>query len=192
VLFDEPLSNLDAKLRDQVRREIRSLQQELGFTTIYVTHDQAEALAMSDQVVVMRGGRIDQIGAPEDVYQRPDTAFVADFIGAANLLPFERNGPGTVATALGELRVTDEPSPDMRYLCWRPEDARIAGAGTDNLIRAAVRERAFQGAYTEMHVQVGRAPDQRLHVPGGTPLTDGEIEFRLPPEKIRFVRGTPE
>jgi ABC-type Fe3+/spermidine/putrescine transport system ATPase subunit len=192
VLFDEPLSNLDAKLRDQVRREIRGLQRELGFTTVYVTHDQAEALAMSDRVVVMRRGRIDQIGAPEDVYQRPETAFVADFIGAANLLPFERNGPGTVATALGELRVTDEPSPDMRYLCWRPEDARIGTAGDDNVVRAAIRECAYQGAYTEMHVQVGTAPDQRLHVPGGTPLTNGEIEFRLPPEKIRFVRGAPE
>jgi ABC-type sulfate/molybdate transport systems ATPase subunit len=71
VLFDEPLSNLDAKLRDQVRREIRNLQKEIGFTAVYVTHDQAEALSMSDRVVVMRGGRIDQIGAPEEVYENP-------------------------------------------------------------------------------------------------------------------------
>ncbi len=87
LLFDEPLSNLDAKLRRRVRAEIRTLQQQLGITSLYVTHDQAEALALSDVVVVMNEGRVEQVGTPEEVYRRPRTRFVADFIGEANLLP---------------------------------------------------------------------------------------------------------
>ncbi len=87
LLFDEPLSNLDAKLRKRVRAEIRELQQRLGITTIYVTHDQAEALALSDVIVVMNQGRVEQIGTPVELYRRPASRFVADFIGEANLLP---------------------------------------------------------------------------------------------------------
>jgi len=87
LLFDEPLSNLDAKLRKYVRAEIRELQQRLGITSIYVTHDQTEALALSDVIVVMKQGRVEQVGTPRDLYERPATRFVADFIGEANLLP---------------------------------------------------------------------------------------------------------
>ena len=87
LLFDEPLSNLDAKLRKYVRAEIRELQQRLGITSIYVTHDQTEALALSDVIVVMNQGRVEQVGTPRDLYERPATRFVADFIGEANLLP---------------------------------------------------------------------------------------------------------
>lgn len=87
LLLDEPLSNLDAKLRDEMRDEIRSIQQEIGITTIFVTHDQVEALTMSDRVVVMSDGAIEQIGTPEHIYERPATKFVADFIGRANFFP---------------------------------------------------------------------------------------------------------
>lgn len=87
LLFDEPLSNLDAKLRVALRSEIRQLQQRLGITSLYVTHDQAEAMSLSDRVVVMNGGRIEQVGAPAEVYRRPASRFVADFIGQANFLP---------------------------------------------------------------------------------------------------------
>ncbi len=192
VLFDEPLSNLDAKLRDSVRREIRALQREFGFTGIYVTHDQSEALAMSDQVVVMRAGEIEQIGGPEEVYARPRTAFVADFIGAANLLPYRANGAeGRVETALGDLAVDDRPPASQGYLCWRPEDAELAAVAGENLIRAQVSERAFQGAYTELHVAAGSAPEQRLHLPGRAAAPGEEIAFHLPPAKIRFVEGAP-
>ena len=89
LLFDEPLSNLDAKLRRQVREDIRSIQQELGLTVVYVTHDQEEALAVSDVIVVMRNAAIAQIGTPRDLYDAPVDAFVADFIGEANLIPCE-------------------------------------------------------------------------------------------------------
>ena len=87
LLFDEPLSNLDAKLRRQVREEIREIQQNLGLTVVYVTHDQEEALAVSDEIVVMRNAAIAQIGQPRDLYDAPASRFVADFIGEANLLP---------------------------------------------------------------------------------------------------------
>ncbi len=87
LLLDEPLSNLDAKLRSQLRAELRSFQQKFGVTTIYVTHDQGEALAMSDTIVVMNRGRIEQIGSPSEIYDSPATRFVADFVGSANLIP---------------------------------------------------------------------------------------------------------
>ena len=86
LLFDEPLSNLDAKLRVQMRVELRELQKRLGITALYVTHDQEEALAISDRVIVMNAGRIEQIGTPEDIYRHPRTAFVADFVGNANIV----------------------------------------------------------------------------------------------------------
>jgi iron(III) transport system ATP-binding protein len=93
LLFDEPLSNLDAKLRAEMRVELRELQKRLGITSLYVTHDQEEALAISDRVIVMRDGRIEQIGAPEQIYGQPCNRFVADFVGCANLIPGHlRNG----------------------------------------------------------------------------------------------------
>ncbi|MEO1607527.1 MAG: ABC transporter ATP-binding protein [Pseudomonadota bacterium] len=189
VLFDEPLSNLDAKLRDQVRREIRGLQKEFGFTAIYVTHDQSEALSMSDRVVVMRNGRIDQIGTPEDVYNRPTTAFVADFIGAANMLPFEKGANGYVTTPIGTLAVNDAPDASASYLVWRPEDAEPCAPDDQGAITAEMVERAYQGAYTELHVRVGSSPEQRLHLPHANMPTDTRISFRLPPDRLRFVTG---
>ncbi len=100
LLFDEPLSNLDAKLRVVMRDEIRKVQKEVGITAVYVTHDQSEAMAMSDKVVVMNEGRIEQIGTPEEIYQKPRTKFVADFIGVANFVETEvvdvHNGEASV------------------------------------------------------------------------------------------------
>jgi ABC-type Fe3+/spermidine/putrescine transport system ATPase subunit len=113
LLLDEPLSNLDAKIRVQVRAEIRTLQQELGITTVYVTHDQEEALSLSDRVAVMREGRVLQLGPPREIYERPRTRFVADFVGANNLVAgrvIEATGDGvTVETALGPFRAWSPP-----------------------------------------------------------------------------------
>jgi len=94
VLFDEPLSNLDAKLRAEMRVELRELQRRLDITSLYVTHDQEEALAISDRVIVMNAGRIEQIGSPEDIYDRPGSRFVADFVGSANMIPGKITGSG--------------------------------------------------------------------------------------------------
>src|ERR1700758_4200631 len=99
LMFDEPLSNLDFKLRIQMREELRNLQRRLGKTSIYVTHDQTEALALSDRIAVLSNGRIEQIGTPSDIYERPATAFVAEFIGSSNLFPARivaRNGRDTM------------------------------------------------------------------------------------------------
>jgi sn-glycerol 3-phosphate transport system ATP-binding protein len=109
-LMDEPLSNLDAQLRGEMRREIRALQQRLGITMVYVTHDQTEAMTMADRVVLLRNGRIEQVGSPEELYERPATAFTASFIGAPPMNLMKLNG-GDVLTGV------------------RPEDMRIAATG---------------------------------------------------------------
>jgi len=101
LLFDEPLSNLDAKLRTEMRVELRELQRRLDITSVYVTHDQEEALAISDRVIVMNHGKIEQIGSPETIYNRPESIFVADFVGAANLIKGSLKSPGTFETIGG-------------------------------------------------------------------------------------------
>ncbi len=137
LLLDEPLSNLDAKIRIQVRAEIRRLQQELGITTVYVTHDQEEALSLSDRVAVMRDGHVLQVGPPKELYERPRTRFVADFVGTNNLVPGEVQGGASggdlvVSTALGPLRAVASGAVGGRcVLAVRPENVALdAAAGT--------------------------------------------------------------
>ncbi|GAU81648.1 sn-glycerol-3-phosphate import ATP-binding protein UgpC [Bosea sp. BIWAKO-01] len=134
-LFDEPLSNLDAKLRVQMRVEIKKLQRALGVTAIYVTHDQVEAMTLSDKLVVMNGGQVEQIGVPAEVYRKPASRFVATFIGSPpmNLLPAAIDGPGIVALgdALLEARdlKQDLASGTKVEVGLRPEDIEIASEG---------------------------------------------------------------
>ena len=136
LLFDEPLSNLDARLRDQMRGELRRVQQQLGVTSVYVTHDQTEAMAMSDRIVVMSNGRIQQVGNPVEIYRRPVSLFVADFIGKAVVIDCSvvRRGDGDVTLALlgDEVTVVD-PSPDGEPLTAvvRPEDVHVRAAAGD-------------------------------------------------------------
>jgi len=156
LLLDEPLSNLDAKIRVQVRQEIRKLQKELGITTMYVTHDQEEALTLSDRIAVFNQGKIFQIGPPKALYERPANRFVADFIGINNLID------GTVAavstderqlrakTAIGELSaVLDDRlhAGDQCILCVRPENARVNGeAGSEhNRVKGQITFAAYLG-----------------------------------------------
>jgi sn-glycerol 3-phosphate transport system ATP-binding protein len=134
-LFDEPLSNLDAKLRVQMRVEIKRLQRALGVTSVYVTHDQVEAMTLSDKLVVMNAGRIEQIGTPADVYRRPATRFVATFIGSPpmNIMEGIVEGDGLVLVAGSLLPVTDMApglKPDSRvHVGIRPEDVRVSADG---------------------------------------------------------------
>ncbi len=131
-LFDEPLSNLDAKLRASMRLEIKKLHRSLGVTTVYVTHDQIEAMTLADRVVVMNGGNIDQIGSPEEVYHAPRTLFVAGFIGSPtmNLLPARSNGNSTLSVAGQTLNVASRftPPDEDRDLVFgiRPEDITLS------------------------------------------------------------------
>jgi iron(III) transport system ATP-binding protein len=147
LLFDEPLSNLDAKLRRRVRQDIRDLQQRLGITSVYVTHDQEEALAISDTIVVMHQGKVQQTGTPFELYTRPVNRFVADFIGSASFLPGQYDGR--------ELRVGDyrllheqEVSPGEVSVMVRPEAVRLAPGEAG--LRATVRAFSYLGLATEV------------------------------------------
>jgi ABC-type Fe3+/spermidine/putrescine transport system ATPase subunit len=161
LLFDEPLSNLDAKLRAEMRLEIKELQRALGITSVYVTHDLEEALAISDRIVVMRDGAIEQAGTPAEIYDLPRNPFVADFVGSANLIEGrprpELAGPGLVAletaggaivhgTAYGR-RPGDRMCLSVRTVHVRLSRERPAGAV--NVWPATVRRRVFQGDFTQ-------------------------------------------
>ncbi|WP_023639658.1 ABC transporter ATP-binding protein [Dickeya zeae] len=201
MLFDEPLSNLDARLREQLRLQIRTLQRKQGFTAVYVTHDQAEALAMSDKVMVMHGGSIIQAGTPQDIYQRPVNRFVADFIGTANIMVGtvmsrdELCGHYRVATPLGELVVASDEPPirDRLYLCWRPENASLLSmsATGQNIFSLRVKRHTFLGNLTDIE---GSPTDSdmtcyRIQLLGYQPLLEGETyTFSLPPDALRFLR----
>jgi putative spermidine/putrescine transport system ATP-binding protein len=177
VLFDEPLSNLDAKLRDQVRTEIRALQREIGFTAIYVTHDQAEALALSDTVCLLNKGVIEQEGAPRDIYFRPRTRFVADFIGAANLHTGKLAG-GNMRVPFGVLK-SSQCDAASATVCWRPEAARLGG----DLV-GTVSSVAFQGAYVDAFVTAGDET-VRLQLPGHHEISIGDtIDFSVSPADV--------
>ncbi len=187
-LFDEPLSNLDAKLRVQMRVEIKRLQRELGVTSIYVTHDQVEAMTLSDQLVVMNAGRVEQIGKPIDVYQRPATTFVAAFIGSPpmNMLQGEIRGGQVV---VGDLKVTAPGLPagleDGRKVIMglRPEDVTVADARDRSLtmdvdfVEELGATRLLHGAFAGQTVV--------LQVPTSHAATgSGRIGFSAPPEAI--------
>jgi iron(III) transport system ATP-binding protein len=152
LLFDEPLSNLDAKLRRRVREEIRELQQSLRLTVLYVTHDQEEALAVSDRIIVMNGGRIAQQGAPQALYEAPESRFLADFIGDANLVDGElTHHGGNAAFAAGGVTVP-VPATGLRSglvtLAVRPHRLRVVGAG-QGLLPGVIKRGAYLGSRVE-------------------------------------------
>jgi len=195
-LLDEPLSALDANLREELQVELRLLQQKLGITTIMVTHDKREAMTMSDLVVVMREGRIEQIGEPLEVYRRPASAFVARFIGTTNLLSGRTRGPGAVTVRGREFTVAggDDLGTDGEMLfSVRPEDARILGRdSTDaNTLPGTVVFVRDLGELFECYVDCGLdenvivagSPRDRGHVDQGD-----EVAVLFPPESCVPVR----
>ncbi|WP_067322455.1 ABC transporter ATP-binding protein [Streptobacillus felis] len=158
LLFDEPLSNLDAKLRLHMRDEIRKLQQEVGITSIYVTHDQAEAMALSDKIVIMKDGKIAQVGSPQEIYQKPNSEFVAKFIGRANILDakiIENRDNSTLISILGEEYLVNEkvdytPGTDVKVVI-RPESIKF----TENKHTLEVSKSIFMGENHEYEVKNG-------------------------------------
>ena len=151
LLFDEPLSNLDAKLRRQVREDIREIQQKLGVTTIYVTHDQEEALAISDKVIVMNKAVIAQEGSPKDLYNFPKNKFVANFIGDANDVTAEiiNKQSNTYYLKLAEMNVKIEINKDLNdkvSLALRPEKIKINRTNNENCIHASIKSASFVGS----------------------------------------------
>jgi len=154
LLLDEPLSALDARVRVRLRGEIRSLQQRVGITTILVTHDQEEALSMADRIVVMKEGEIEQIGTPDEVYTRPATPFVADFVGKTNLLPATPAGGGGVQVGRQRFACTvnGAAGEGKLRLFFRPEDVVVRGvdAATTNSAAATVERVEFLGAFSRV------------------------------------------
>jgi spermidine/putrescine ABC transporter ATP-binding subunit len=205
LLFDEPLSNLDLKLRVQMRYELRDLQKRLGKTAVYVTHDQTEALALSDRIAVLSQGRIEQIGTPSIIYERPASAFVADFIGSSNLLQARVRGSGAGAGTAMETehglvltvpRVADVSGATVTLLL-RPERFQMATGGDGHAIAAnrftaRVRDVTYLGE--DLHLRVLAAESQpllvsiknskgtRAIVPGAT------IDLAIDPEDIHVLR----
>jgi iron(III) transport system ATP-binding protein len=166
LLLDEPLSALDARVRARLRHEVKGLQRRLGITTIMVTHDQEEALTMADRIVVMNHGSIEQVGTPREIYGRPSTPFVADFVGTMNFLSGEIAAPGAVML---EGRPVDcdtgaLPVGGKVQLCLRPEDVRVrgVGVGTSNAFHATIAEMEFLGAFCRATLVLSDGSGQQL------------------------------
>ena len=157
-LLDEPLSNLDAKLRGEVGAEIRELQNRLGLTTLMVTHDQDEALAMADRLLVMENGRMRQLGTAEELYERPANLFVAGFVGRCNLLPGAVDGPGRFRLRDGTVLPCATGSTGTGVLVVRPERVEVHPGGEGDGAPATLRSVTYLGATTEFRMELGGAP----------------------------------
>ncbi len=168
LLLDEPLSALDAKIRVHLRGELRAIQRDLGVTTVYVTHDQEEALSLSDRVVLMKDGAIEQVGSPEELYRRPQTAYAASFVGTANRLPATIEDPVEGSLRLGPLTLSLGPMAPLEaakggekvQVMLRPESLRLEAAegkedrGGDLVLQGILRERHFQGSTVRSSVEL--------------------------------------
>jgi len=201
LLFDEPLSNLDAKLRERMRHEIRELQQRLEITTVFVTHDQTEALAMSDVVAVMEGGRILSMGSPRDIYARPDNRFVADFVGMTNILRGQAagnpspDGTGQVELAFGKLRcrfVDGIRAGDRVDVLIRPENISVTSGppeSADNNWQAAVESVTFLGECQDSIVKL-QGQRMRIRVHPALELQVGQDVFlEIHPHRCSAIRA---
>ena len=192
VLFDEPLSNLDAKLRAEMRVELRDLQRRLDITSVYVTHDQEEALAISDQVIVMNVGSIEQIGTPEEIYNRPQSRFVADFVGSANILKGRLTGADTFEAEGGaKLRINAATTArgGAGEVAVRTAYIDLIARPGDNQLLGTVRQRMFHGDFVQYIVEcicgrlIVRRPPTNL-LDEGAPVT-----LSFSPEHTVLLRG---
>jgi ABC-type Fe3+/spermidine/putrescine transport system ATPase subunit len=201
LLLDEPLSNLDAKLRESLRWELRSLQQRLGMTFIYVTHDQDEALSLSDWVAVMNAGKVEQAGTPWEIYYHPTTSFLADFVGAVNLVPStvrevkDRSATVSLGSVTAPVRVPEGmtlSTGEQVRLCIRPESLtlRAPSASGDGqvMVPAMVARRAFLGDLMRYWVTVdGREWIVDQPDPGAAANFDGAVQIAIRPERIHVI-----
>jgi iron(III) transport system ATP-binding protein len=163
LLLDEPLSNLDANLRAEMRFEIRRLHDQFQYTSVYVTHDQVEAMTMADRIVVMNGGRIEQIGTPEEVYERPNSAFVARFIGGSNVLTVRHVGDRSVEISGHTLEIGNGDfagAGRTMAICVKTHDLELlpspTSVSTNNIVPGVVRGQAYLGSHRDYIVDVGQ------------------------------------
>jgi iron(III) transport system ATP-binding protein len=194
LLLDEPLSNLDAKLRERMRFELKRLQRELGITTVYVTHDQSEALALSHSIAVMNGGRIEQVGSPREIYERPATRFVAEFVGSTNFLHGTVSG---IDAAAGFFQINSEigsikarsvdalAAGEAVTVSVRPEDIELSEArpGGENVWQGTVDQKVFLGESVDFQVAVGERRLQSRGHPSLRTRVGEPIYLRMDPEK---------
>ncbi|MGD8465164.1 MAG: ABC transporter ATP-binding protein [Anaerolineae bacterium] len=200
LLLDEPLSNLDAKLREQMRFEIRDLIDRLGITAVYVTHDQAEALALSDRVAVMNAGHIEQVGTPDEIYDYPQSRFVADFIGLsdfveATVASADPESETVVVTARG-VDIVIPPGPELVpgqsvLLFVRPNDVELLPASSvagTNVFSGVVDKMTYLGDRNDYRVVVGEGLGLRVQTDGKVRFEEGEqVKVHLPVDRCRVI-----
>jgi spermidine/putrescine transport system ATP-binding protein len=202
LLLDEPLGALDAKLRRSLKVELKALQEQVGITFLYVTHDQEEALTMSDRLAVMRDGKIVQIGPPTEVYEQPADTYVADFLGVSNLMPVDvvSRGPGSsCAVRLGEATLSVDhgglDAPDRSHLVIRPERVKIEdyGSAGPNRVPAMVERLVYLGSATQVFLRLAAGSDIQalLQNDGGSDhLAQGKpVHAFLAPDALRVLSG---
>ena len=190
LLLDEPLSNLDAALREEMRFEVRRLHDEFRYTTVYVTHDQAEAMTTADTIVVMNQGRIEQAGTPEEVYARPRSAFAATFLGGANILSGVARdawhldiGAGTLRCAEPALRAGERGSVSIRF-----HEVVVGAAPSDGALPAKLLRRTFLGSTRDLVLALADGTQVRATAPPDLALpTSGDVFVALPPDRCRPV-----
>jgi ABC-type Fe3+/spermidine/putrescine transport system ATPase subunit len=192
LLLDEPLAALDRKLREGMRDELRAIQREVGITTVFVTHDQGEALGLSDRIAVMNRGRVEHLGTPREIYERPATRFVADFIGASTVLRGRAVAADRVTLAGGSLQVSPgalRAGEDVE-LAIRPERVRVASGPGDNVLDARVEGLVYQGAQTELTARLGDGQRVLVFVgePAPVPLAPGDaVRLHLPADAFMVL-----
>ena len=195
MLLDEPLSNLDARLRHRLRGDLRELQHRLGLTSVYVTHDQEEALALADHIAMVQFGRIVQIGRPDEIYGRPLSASIADFLGVANILPVESVDASTVRLTGTDVLLAVAPHASSSELraCVRAEDILLGDdvtAGGENIVEGEIITREFLGATATFRISVGSGVEISVM---GTKLQamrareGDQVRFQLPHDAIQVL-----
>lgn len=191
LLLDEPLSALDANLRRQMQLELKSLQRQVGITFVFVTHDQEEAMVIADRIALLRSGELEQVATPREIYSRPATAYVAQFIGHTNLLKGEiRRGIARCGELSWPATLPDGPA----QFSLRPEHIRLAGISTapDSIrIRGLVIDHAFHGATELIRIQCGSGLVLLARIPSGN-IPDKEVEFEFSAPDAVLVRDSPE
>jgi iron(III) transport system ATP-binding protein len=193
LLLDEPLSNLDANLREEMRFEIRRLHDEYRYTTVYVTHDQSEAMTTADLIAVMNGGKIDQLGSPEDIYARPESEFVARFIGASNVIKGTARDGNHVTFAGATLQVIGAPltAGQSVAVAIRQHDIGLstqAPTSIENTIKAVVTRQVYLGAARDYMVEVADGSALRITTPTETNVGKGsEVWLTMPPDRCRAL-----
>jgi len=193
LLLDEPLSNLDANLREEMRFEIRRLHDQYRYTTVYVTHDQSEAMTTADLIAVMNGGRIDQLGSPEDIYDRPQSEFVARFIGASNVIKGTARDANHIAFANTTLQVVGAPlsAGQSAAVAIRQHDIALATQtpqNTGNMLPARVLRQVFLGATRDYLVEIADGTSLRIVTSPANVVAEGsEVWLTLPPARCRAL-----